>query len=1022
MLAKKRALRAQMPEPEPVRLTGTVRDEAGSGIAEALVLLTPKSFEQGMGKAGERAQPVYVRTDAGGGFSLTDVPPGRYTVSATARGYLGGALTAVRVVAGAEPDPLALVLSRGGQVVSGTVEDVSGGPVDGALVSVTRLDAANLISFDRAPSGVLTDEDGAFAMTLPRGTYLAAVTHPDYVANQASFEVVDGPRSVDIALTPGGVIEGAVRMRGSEDAVAGAVVVASAPQAGAQGGGFSVRGFGEHRVVADDEGRFRLSGLPSGVLSVTAVAAGHASAEVTEVSLGIAETTSDVVVWVEPAFTISGFVVPEGGDEEDGLEGVWVGALSLQPPGLTVARRPSEADGFFEIPGVQPGNYMVAALGEDRLPNLTGTSAQVEDEDVTDVLVTMRAGVTISGRIDPPGPATVALSIDAEGMGITGMLSGIANAFVRTRTDEDGRFELHPVAPGSVKVVADADDGSHGELALDVGDEGAQDVVVDLEARVALSGVVVTAAGDPVEDARVNVRRVDVDASPMQISFSVKDNPMFGGGAATREDGTFVARGLEPGEYEVRVRAGAGPSLNFDDEEAPGEPRSFTVPEGGLADVRLVVEGRSGTISGVVVDGDGAPVADAWVRAALEGGGERWIQEMVQARTGRRGKEVEARMQDAPSKGPRPGAAAMDAMAGGTPVLTDAAGRFTIENLREGTYRVTAEANGGTSRVSASSVALGSDLKLEVEALASVRGQVKSGTQAVARYTIAVQGTTPRSKQVNNPQGAYEVAGLDPGTYTVKVSSAEGVAEAEVELERGTTADLDLTLDAYGTLTGTVVDANGEPLAGLVVMTVGDGGTSSVSAGLEMMLGGGPRTDRRGRFSVDDVPPGDGTITVFDPDGGEGGSARADYEVEPGGEADLGTITAIGAGAVPFAERGDLGLRTAVRSWTERPLPPEEDEVTDEEPPADPDRDRLWIRAVSEEGAASKAGLRPGDEILSVRDQDVFSQGVRVAASSLGPSHVKIGTTVSIRFRRGDSEQRVTLTARPRNLAALAGG
>ncbi|MEM7561280.1 MAG: DUF1553 domain-containing protein, partial [Planctomycetota bacterium] len=50
-----------------------------------------------------------------------------------------------------------------------------------------------------------------------------------------------------------------------------------------------------------------------------------------------------------------------------------------------------------------------------------------------------------------------------------------------------------------------------------------------------------------------SVTRVDVQKAPTQMSFSVNDNPMFGGGAATRDDGTFVARGLEPGEYEVRV-------------------------------------------------------------------------------------------------------------------------------------------------------------------------------------------------------------------------------------------------------------------------------------------------------------------------------------------------------------------------------------------------------------------------------------------------------------------------------------
>ena len=76
----------------------------------------------------------------------------------------------------------------------------------------------------------------------------------------------------------------------------------------------------------------------------------HATRESTEVALGIAETRSGIVVWVEPAFTISGFVVPRGEEDDGALEGVWVGALSLRPPGLFVARTPTESDGYFEIP------------------------------------------------------------------------------------------------------------------------------------------------------------------------------------------------------------------------------------------------------------------------------------------------------------------------------------------------------------------------------------------------------------------------------------------------------------------------------------------------------------------------------------------------------------------------------------------------------------------------------------------------------------------------------------------------
>ncbi|MGH1340519.1 MAG: carboxypeptidase regulatory-like domain-containing protein [Nannocystales bacterium] len=1018
--ARKMALRADADDTDPVSVVGVVRDQDAAPVAGAVVLLTPKSFEQSMGRRGERPEPVHVRADAGGGFSIDDVPVGRYTISASAKGYLSASHLRVRVIPGRDPAPVELRLSVGGHVLSGRVEDVSGGPVEGALVSVIRYDGQNLMRQTVAPTAALSDDDGGFAMTLPTGTYTATVTHSDYVQVRRAFEIADGPRTLQVRMTPGAVIEGVVKVRGTDAPVTDAIVIAQDPGASAQGGMFTIRGFGEHRVVSDSSGHFRLAGLPSGVLQINAVASEQASAEVTEVSVGIAETISDVVVWVEPAFSISGFVVPRGSEEDDGIEGVWVGALSMQPPGLYVARTPSEADGFFEIPGVEPGNYLVSALGEDHLPNLTGTSAQVSDEDVTGVLVELDEGVTISGRVDPPGLATVSLSVSSEGMGISGMLASVGNALVRTRTDAEGNFELRPVAPGSLEVIAKADDGSYGSLKLEVGDEGEHDVVVELEPRVSMKGTVVTADGTAVRDVKVRATRIDVDAESASFSFSVNDSPLFGSGAPTGEDGGFTIRGLEPGEYEVSVSPGKGPSLKFDDGGAAGEPRAFTVPEDGLSGVRLVVEARTGEIAGVVLDEDGAPVADAWVSASMEGAGKAWMGEMMRARRPRRGREVEAKSQDEDRKassrnGP------LSAMASEPPVLTDASGRFRIRELREGNYRITAEAAGGGMRVSEDGVALGGDVTLELEALAGVRGQLRDGTKPVPAYRLSLKGPTSRSKRIQNDKGEFSLQGLDPGTYTVEAQAESGTASVEVEVEQGAVADVALELEAFGTLTGTVVSATGEPLSGLFVMAQPKDGTPNVGSGLQMLMGGGPRTDGRGKFELSGVPSGTGQLMVVDPDGGEGGGATASYEVDAGESTDLGTITSVAAGEVPVAERGTLGFRTTVRDWTHRPLAPEAD-PEDADAPDDPERERLWVRAVSEEGSAEAAGLKPGDEIIAVRDQDVASMGASSAASMLGPSHFRVGDTVALRVLREGSEHRVNITAAKRDLRGLMPG
>ena len=434
---KKRLARADGIDTDPVRVTGRVTSADGAPVRGALVLLTAKSFEM-------TAAPPHARTDAGGGFALEGIEPGRYTLSATARGFLPALDTTVRVVAGQDNGGHNLTLTAGGHAVRGVVSDVGGGPVGGALVSITRLDDGNVIRLDRTPAGVMTDDEGRFATTLPDGTYMAAASHPEYVQLEDMFEVDGGPRAVDFALTPAATVEGVVLARDTGEAVAGAIVVAHGDEMQAAGG-FSVQGFGKHRVVADDEGRFRLRGLGSGVFELQAAASGHASRNPTQVALSIAESRSGVEIYVDPAHAIRGFVVPRGDEEDGALEGVWVGALSFRPPGLFVARAPTEADGYFEIPGVEPGSYMVAALGEEALPNFTGTGVDVEDGDVEDVLVVMDRGVTIRGRVEPP---TAATGVDRDRAGGHGDVGGDVGDEQCVRADAGvGGWDVHP-GPG----------------------------------------------------------------------------------------------------------------------------------------------------------------------------------------------------------------------------------------------------------------------------------------------------------------------------------------------------------------------------------------------------------------------------------------------------------------------------------------------------------------------------------------------------------------------------------------------
>ena len=565
------------------------------------------------------------------------------------------------------------------------------------------------------------------------------------------------------------------------------------------------------------------------------------------------------------------------------------------------------------------------------------------------------------------------------------------------------------MGPGDLTVQAEADDGSRGEVEVEVGEDGIEQLVIRMEPRAQIAGRVVDAHGKPVSDAKVVATRVDADA-PMKMSLSVADNPMIGGGAPTGEDGSFALRGLDPGEYEVSVNPKRGGHLQWAapaDPKRPAEPIAMTVEGEGPQDVTLTVEARDGVIRGAVVDADGAPVADAWVTAQREGAGKTWLQQMTRART-RRGHARRREAQLPPREADAAAVEAMTSFAAERPVLTDGQGRFEIGSLREGSYILVAEAQRGANRVRIDGVALGSDVTLRVDPVAAIEGAVSG----VERFTVTLEGKTPRSQRVFSKTGAFTVDGIDPGTYTVKVVSDDGVGEVKVEVEAGERATADVELDAFGTLRGKVVAAGtGEAQPGLVLMAQPAGGQVDPAAGLSLLMGGAPRTGSRGAFEIDRIPPGKGTLLLLDMDAMQGARGSVKYELDPGEELDLGTVTAVAAGSVAMDKRGKLGLSTAVRNWAERPRVGDDAEA---EAPADPDRERLWVRAVDIDGPADTAGVEPGDEIVVIGDQEVAGLGPCTAAGLLSPAQIEAGADTRMVLARGGSPVRVTITAAPR--------
>ncbi len=995
----------------PARASGRVVQAQGAEpIAHAVVLLTPKGIaQQSRGVTpGESAMPLRAITDADGRWEMDPVLSGRYSLSAAARGFLPGARSDVTLAAGKDNAGLDLTLTRGGHEVSGTVSDIGGGPVEEVLVRVTRTDESPF-NFNRPALGAVTDEEGHFVLQLGDGRYSLSTFHPDYVEATKTLRVDGGPRSVELRVTPAGSISGQVLSRLTGEPVPGAVVT----RGDDSGGGFTVQGVGDGQVVADDEGRFVLRGLSSGVTRLSAFARGFTTRQPVDVILGVAEEVDDVEILVDEALMISGFVVARG-DEERGLEGVLVGAFSVDPPRLYAAASPSSADGYFEILGVLPGGYTVGAVGEDALPNFLGSSAQVLDKDVTDVLVVMDAGVHVRGRVTPPGSAKISLQIDQEGMSIGTMMQSMSNSVVRAQTDGDGVFDLHPVAAGKITVVAEADDGSHGEVEIEVTEADVEDLVIELSPRASVEGRVVDASGKPSSGLTVTFRSRDTKNQSFRMSFNGSGSGQ--GTATTDEQGNYAARGLAGGDYDVSVSGGRGPTLEWAqpaDPKKPSEPIMVTVAE---AEQRkgydLAVESRDGVITGVVLGADGVPVTDAWVTAVRNDSAREWMKQLA-----RKPEDGEPAPDDdeEPDEDEKRNIRQWENRGfAEPPVLTDEIGRFEVRDLRSGTYRLRAEAHKDGSRGFVEQVDLGQDVRIDLEPLAGLEGVVRFAGKPVREFTIEARGMGRRQKQVFDEEGKFLLPRLDAGPYEIVASCSDGTAHEEIEITAGANTQIALDIGGWGTLTGKVVDVGtGDPIAGLSVTVIGDGGTGARSV-MGMFTGVGPHTDEDGRFSVDEVPPGEGQILFMDRDasigsGGGGPVAQQEYTIEAEEEHDLGTINGVAPSYLKPDERGTVGLTIRVATYAKRPRAPEAEE--DEEQAVFDETNRLWVALVTPDGPAALEGLVPGDEILSVDGGGVKGMGASNAAKMLSPRHLRVGDDVSLEVEHDGSRRTVTLTA-----------
>ena len=197
----------------PGIITGIVTDSSSKPVPGAAVVFTPSG--------GGSVQTA--TTDINGSYTLSNVPPGTYTGTASLSGATAtsGAVT----VTSGQTLTVNFQLVPGNGNATGRVVDNSGNPISGATVFFNGGGLTTPATATTGTNGVYTFAPGS----LPAGSYQVSATAPTFGASTPILEVITSAATTtvpDIVLNPvqNGTLGGLVTTSGSTTPLAGVTI------------------------------------------------------------------------------------------------------------------------------------------------------------------------------------------------------------------------------------------------------------------------------------------------------------------------------------------------------------------------------------------------------------------------------------------------------------------------------------------------------------------------------------------------------------------------------------------------------------------------------------------------------------------------------------------------------------------------------------------------------------------------------------------------------------------------------
>jgi hypothetical protein len=244
--------------------------------------------------------------------------------------------------------------------------------------------------------------------------------------------------------------------------------------------------------------------------------------------------------------------------------------------------RTASPEGRFMFSGVAPGPYTITARssvrppapGEPAITHSATAAVNVDGENISNVMLTLEPGLTISGRLVFEGAQPPAVDFTKLRVNFPIALTGMAAApFPPLQLDASGRFSVHGVPPGVFRIYGTVQGlrepiGRWWLKSITIDGRELLDRPFDLRQNTDTAIVAFSDRASMLAGVARDAQGMPADGTAV-IAFGVDESSWFTNsrrvaGVHARADGTYSIRNLPAGDYFIVASYDVMPGEWFD--------------------------------------------------------------------------------------------------------------------------------------------------------------------------------------------------------------------------------------------------------------------------------------------------------------------------------------------------------------------------------------------------------------------------------------------------------------------------